>query len=97
MAAGLLMSVGSFAGTFAFTTALCSFGAAMGLLMSARHEEEVHQLAATLDAPELLVEPEDVVDDGSDGTLEGREELPPAHPTRRLPPPSEHDGTDGVL
>ena len=70
VAFGLLLSLGSFAGTFALTTACCSLGAAMGLLLSARHEERVHQLAATFEESNTALEP----DDGSDGDV-GRPQL----------------------
>ena len=42
----MLSSIGTFGATFALAVGLCSFGAAVGLVLSARHEEEVHQLAA---------------------------------------------------
>lgn len=41
-----LTSMSSFGSTFALTFGVCSFGAAVALLLSARHEEEVHGLAA---------------------------------------------------
>ncbi|QDG53375.1 hypothetical protein FIV42_22305 [Persicimonas caeni] len=42
----MLTSMSSFGSTFALTFGLCSFGAAVALLLSARHEEEVHELAS---------------------------------------------------
>ena len=68
----------------------------MGLLMSARHEEQVHQLAATLDAPDLLVADEGGADDGSDGGIEVQQ-LSPGPSPRRLPEPEGADGTDGAI
>lgn len=50
----LATSIGSFGATFAFTTGLCSFAAAVALLLSARHEEEVHQLASDFARADLL-------------------------------------------
>lgn len=47
----MLSSLSTFGATFALTVGLCSFGAAVALLLSARHEEEVHELAAELGAP----------------------------------------------
>ncbi len=46
----VLSSLSSFGVTFALTVGLCSFGAAVALLLSARHEEEVHELATELGA-----------------------------------------------
>ncbi len=45
----MLSSLGSFGATFALTVGICSFGAAVALLLSARHEEEVHELAFQFD------------------------------------------------
>lgn len=45
----MLSSLSSFGSTFALTVGVCSFGAAVALLMSARHEEEVHEMAAGFD------------------------------------------------
>jgi hypothetical protein len=45
----MLTTLNSFASTFALTVAVCSFGAAVALLLSARHEEEVHEMAAGFD------------------------------------------------
>lgn len=50
----MLSSMGTFGSTFALTMGLCSFGAAVGLLLSARHEEEVHQLAADFEERTLF-------------------------------------------
>jgi hypothetical protein len=71
----------TFSATFAFTMGLSSFGAAIGLVMSARHEEEIHQLAARLDRSDVF---EPVLEsDEADESLEtsdapdGSRELPP--------------------
>lgn len=45
-----LSAMSTFGATFALAVGLCSFGAAVALLLSARQEEEVHALAARLDA-----------------------------------------------
>ena len=45
----MLSSLSSFGSTFALTVGVCAFGAAVALLMSARHEEEVHEMAAGFD------------------------------------------------
>jgi hypothetical protein len=74
----------SFGAIFGFTTGLCSFGAAVGLLMSARHEEQVHALAASMDEPLLL-------DDRSE---DDSSEVAGAREFAALPEP-EH--TDGVI
>jgi hypothetical protein len=58
----MLTSLNSFGSTFALTVAMCSFGAAVALLLSARHEEEVHELAAGFDDPRQPGGPEDVPD-----------------------------------
>ena len=52
----------SFGAILGFTTGLCSLGAAVGLLMSARHEEQVHALAASLEDAPLLESDADVMD-----------------------------------
>jgi hypothetical protein len=52
----MLASVGSFGATFALAIGVCSFGAAVALLLSARHEEEVHELAAQFDRTALADE-----------------------------------------
>jgi hypothetical protein len=44
----IMSAMSSFGATFAMTVGLCSFGAAVALLLSARHEEEVHAFAAQL-------------------------------------------------
>lgn len=72
----MLASVGSFGATFALAIGLCSFGAAVGLLLSARHEEEVHELAAQFDRSAL------------DDEVTGDESLPEtASEPRALPQP----------
>lgn len=43
-------SLSTFGGTFALSLGLSSFGAAMALVLSARHEEQVHALAAKLES-----------------------------------------------
>lgn len=54
-----MFAPGTFGAIFGFTVALSSFGAAVGLLMSARHEEQVHALAAELERGTLLAEEPD--------------------------------------
>lgn len=49
----MLSSLSSFGGTFALTIGVCSFGAAVALLLSARHEEEVHELASSFEREDL--------------------------------------------
>jgi|GEM_PF-4718281 len=52
----IMTAMNSFGATFAVTVGLCSFGAAVGLLLSARQEEKVHAFAARMgraDAHEL--------------------------------------------
>lgn len=75
----------SFGAIFGFTTGLCSFGAAVGLLMSARHEEQVHALAASLDDSKLLDTDGDVSDSDRPMLVTDREQ--PA-----LPAPDQTDG-----
>jgi hypothetical protein len=75
---GLVISLSWFAMTFAFTLGFSSLGAGVALVLSARHEERVHELAAQLDAEEVLPGlPEgraesagEVGADGTDGSLE---------------------------
>ena len=63
---GFVFPLSTFATTFAFTLGFSSFGAAVALLMSARQEEEMHEIGAQLDAPEVDALPEE---DGTDGNL----------------------------
>lgn len=44
----IMTAMSSFGATFAVTVGLCSFGAAVGLLLSARQEEKVHAFAARM-------------------------------------------------
>lgn len=55
----LLSSLTTFGATFALTVGVCSFGAAVALLLSARHEEEVHELASSFDRDERALEAPD--------------------------------------
>jgi len=64
---GFVVPLSSFAAIFAFTLGLSSFGAGIGLILSARHEEEVHALAARLDSGEALELPER--DEGGPGRV----------------------------
>jgi hypothetical protein len=48
----MLSTLNSFGSTFALTVAMCSFGAAVALLLSARQEEEVHEMACGFNAPD---------------------------------------------
>lgn len=76
-------SLSTFGAIFALTSGLATLGASIGLLMSARHEEQVHEVAAELDgeteAP-LLPETGDVEVPSSQG-VEG----------------TKPDGTDGSV
>ena len=61
--------------SFAFTVGFTSFGVAVALIMSARHEEEIHEVAARLDAADFLeaLPDESVIDgeesEGTDGSV----------------------------
>jgi len=67
---GFVFSLSTFATTFAVTLGFSSFGAAVALLMSARQEEEVHEIGERLDNRPL---PEGTSngagDDGTDGSV----------------------------
>lgn len=79
---GLVIPLSWFAATFAFTLGFSSFGAGIALVLSARHEERVHELAAQLDAEDVLAPLPDGGEDpaeasgtdGTDGSLEPLEE-----------------------
>ncbi|MFW6058457.1 MAG: hypothetical protein ACOC9W_06340 [Persicimonas sp.] len=85
----MLSSMGSFGATFALTVGLCSFGAAVALLLSARHEEEVHELAFQFE--QLPVDPmasaalADVAEESTDDSASA------ARP-RALPAPDPLEG-----
>ncbi|MFB6350597.1 MAG: hypothetical protein ABEN55_19525 [Bradymonadaceae bacterium] len=66
---GFVFSLSTFATAFAFTLGLSSFGAGVALLMSARQEEEVHEIGARLDDPKLPVDGPDDGEDGTDGNV----------------------------
>ena len=76
----------TFSATFAFTTGLASLGAAVAMIMSARHEEQIHQLAARLDRSEAF-EP----------ILEGGQEDADAPTTSNDETRGPTDETDGHL
>lgn len=60
----------TFTTTFAFTLGFSSFGAGVALLMSARQEEQVHEIGARLDgAEDEPALPEGNEGDGTDGSV----------------------------
>lgn len=75
----------SFGAILGIITGLCSFGAAVGLLMSARHEEEVHELAAAFDEHALLEDERADQSIETDGLLDARQ-------PEALPAPAQTDG-----
>ncbi|MGM0555871.1 MAG: hypothetical protein ACQEVA_05805 [Myxococcota bacterium] len=75
-----------FGAIFGFTTGLCSFGAAVGLLMSARHEEEVHALAASMEERALLQDHQSDARLGESGQIADPAEF------AALPEPDQTDG-----
>lgn len=59
----VVTSLSTFGSIFALTSGLASLGASIGLLMSARHEEQVHEVASELDGesePPVLPEPDEM-------------------------------------
>jgi hypothetical protein len=98
----LMTGLSTFGGTFAVTVGLSSFGFAIALVLSARHEEQVHALANHLerDLPPLSRE------QTSNDTHASQ--LPPAQPATsdplspqpdrtRTPTPTGPQGTDGQI
>lgn len=66
---GVATSLSTFFAVFALTIGLSSFGAGVALVMSARHEEKVHQIADQLDRGDLLESLAEEPSDGTDGTV----------------------------
>ncbi len=100
----MFSSLSSFGSTFALTVGVCSFGAAVALLLSARHEEEVHGLAAEFDDHPRR-QPESDTSDSADpepralpepNPLEGAE-LFERTGIRGVRTPSYSEKTDGVI
>jgi hypothetical protein len=68
---GLSASAAAMSATFAFIVGSVSLGAAIALLMSARREEEVHELATELQEAGGLIDEPDFVAYLEDGSRDG--------------------------
>ncbi len=69
-AVGIATSLSTFPAVFALTLGLSSFGAGVSLLLSARDEEKIHELATELDRADLLESlPDENTPEGTDGTI----------------------------
>jgi hypothetical protein len=66
---GVATSLSTFFAVFALTIGLSSFGAGVALVMSARHEEKVHEIADELDRGILLESMPDESSHGTDGNV----------------------------